>query len=852
MRSATVAVLFFLFVFFYVSFGPSVSAQDGVVDLKNVSGVKGENVTVPLDAQGDRIAGYEANFTFDPGTVNLTGINGINIGDPVANTNNTVGWSYLTSSNETGTDDPRLANLTFAVDPSPPDNFTNLSFVVSDTLLNNESKIIDTGTSNGSITFLDPPLFDVEVLNTNSPVVEGEEVEVVTNVANLGEAPGTQNITLGVNRSVGQTDRTQVSLGPNGMTNLNLSWQTTGGDAGSYGINVSSRDDTDTENITVLEAPFFQVNITNTTSPVVEGGVLNVTANVTNTGGATGTQRVDLLDFEGVSVDNRTVSLTSGESETLNLSWDTEVGENGTDRITLASNDTADTEEVTLEGLPFFEVNVTDFDSETVAGGTANLNGTVTNSGDLTGTQTLELSVSGVGTVDSESVTLGGGANSTFNLSWDTSVGDPGDYTATVSSDNSTESLALEVLEPPLFDVELVELNDPVVEGGTLEATVRVENLGEAGGSQEINLTDVGFSGLERDNATVTVPGGGSVELALTWNTKIGENGTADVAVFSDDTTDTEAVEVLRQDEPYFRVDVVGAGNVTAGQAVVVEANVTNIGGGNDTQEIRLRDTGFDNRLRDTESVSLSGGESANILLSWLTGSGDVGTGDVTARSDNDTDSTPVTITPSTPVGVPTFPGIGGGTGGGTPPTGDQQDEPDDQEQEVPEDDGPTEPGGGTPDDSEPVEEPEFEFSSTVSETEVTLPPDPEIDDTATVIDDTTPDVETSITVEAAVENVGGASGTVSADLIVDGEVTDSKQVTLGPGENKSVSFEVAFGEPGEYEVRVGDSAPETVFVSAQEDEEGIAVFLGGLLAVLILLVAIIEILRRRRSEEST
>lgn len=851
MRSATVAVLFFLFLFFYVSFGPAVSAQDGVVDLKNVSGVKGENVTVPLDAQGDGIAGYEANFTFDSDAVNLTRIDGVDIGDPVANTNDTDGWSYLTSSNETGTDNPRLANLTFAVDSSPPKNFTNLIFVVSDTRLNNETELLNTGTSNGSITFLDPPLFDVEVLNTNSPVVEGDELEVVTNVANLGEAPGTQNITLEVNRSVGQKDKTQVSLGPNGMTNLNLSWQTTGGDAGSYGINVSSEDDTDAENITVLEAPFFQVNITNTTSPVVEGAVLNVTANVTNTGGATGTQRIDLLDFEGVSVDNKTVNLTSGESETLNLSWDTDVGENGTDRITLVSNDTAETEEVTLERLPFFEANVTDFDSETVAGGTAHFNGTVTNLGDITGTQTLEFSVSGVGTVDSESVTLGGGANSTFNLSWDTSVADTGDYTATVSSENSTESLAFDILEPALFDVELVELNDPVVEGGTVEATVRVENLGEADGTQEINLTDVGFSGLERDNATVTVTGGGSVELTLTWSTNIGENGTGDVAVSSDDSTDTETIELLRQDEPYFSTEVVGASNVTAGQAVVVEVNVTNIGGGSDTQEIRLRDTGFDNQLRDTESVSLSGDESTSISLSWLTGSGDVGTGEVTVRSDNDTDSTSVTITPSAPGGVPSFPGVGGGTGGGTSPTGDQQDEPDDQEQEAPDDDGPTEPGGGTPDESEPVEEPEFEFSSTVLESEVTLPPDPEIDDTATVIEDTTPDVESSITVEALVENVGGASGTVAADLIVDGVVTDSRQVTLGPGETKNVSFEVAFGEPGEYEVRVDNSTPETVVVSSPEDEEGIAVFLGGLLAFLILLVAIIA-LRRRRSEENS
>lgn len=258
------------------------------------------------------------------------------------------------------------------------------------------------------------------------------------------------------------------------------------------------------------------------------------------------------------------------------------------------------------------------------------------------------------------------------------------------------------------------------------------------------------------------------------------------------------------------------------------------------------------------------------VSYDWEFGDGSTGTGEtathtystpdvhtvnLTVTDDNgatETFSQTVTVSGTLPV----FNGVtGGGERAGTGITDDagveetqDTDDTDQTGEETTTGETTTETETGPQESTGPADEPEFELSTSLSETEVTLPSDSQFEGTATVIEDTNPQAETSVTVESEVENVGDASGTTVADLIVDGDVADSKQVTLGPEESTTVSFVLVFGEPGEYEVRVGNSTPENVTVSPPENETGtVAVFLALLIA--ILLIALVAVLYRRREE---
>lgn len=81
---------------------------------------------------------------------------------------------------------------------------------------------------------------------------------------------------------------------------------------------------------------------------------------------------------------------------------------------------------------------------------------------------------------------------------------------------------------------------------------------------------------------------------------------------------------------------------------------------------------------------------------------------------------------------------------------------------------------------------------------------------------------ETSV--EATITNDGDASGTFTANLTVDGEVRDTRSVTLGPGESETVEFTTAFDETGTYDVAIsGQSVASVDVVEAQQtpDDSG-------------------------------
>lgn len=205
-----------------------------------------------------------------------------------------------------------------------------------------------------------------------------------------------------------------------------------------------------------------------------------------------------------------------------------------------------------------FEVDIVETNSPITEGGTLEVTADIENTGKLEGTQDTELDIEELGT-DSETVTLAGNESTSVTLSVGTEAGDAGEYTATVSSDDDSDSRTVEVTvqevaDPAFFDVEIVDTNDPVEEGEMLEVTADIENTGEEEAQQEITLA---FEDEIVDTASITLSEGESETVVLSYQTEESDAGERSVTVASADDSDSVTVTITELDvEPvYWQVD---------------------------------------------------------------------------------------------------------------------------------------------------------------------------------------------------------------------------------------------------------------------------------------------------------
>ncbi len=112
-----------------------IQVADAQLTLEDVEGQPESTVTVLLYANFSDVAGYQANFSFDPEVVQIQDISGVDFDDPTANINNEAGWAFLTAAQATPDVNPVLAEITFEV-IAGQGNATDLAFHAEDTLLN--------------------------------------------------------------------------------------------------------------------------------------------------------------------------------------------------------------------------------------------------------------------------------------------------------------------------------------------------------------------------------------------------------------------------------------------------------------------------------------------------------------------------------------------------------------------------------------------------------------------------------------------------------------------------------------------------------------------------------------------
>jgi hypothetical protein len=109
----------------------------------------------------------------------------------------------------------------------------------------------------------------------------------------------------------------------------------------------------------------------------------------------------------------------------------------------------------------------------------------------------------------------------------------------------------------------------------------------------------------------------------------------------------TASYPALRWEEPpaFLGVALTGTTSpVSAGDALAVDATVTNHGGAPGTGTVALTDAGFADSRRDATAVALDLGESTSVTLRWRTRPGDAGVGTVTVATANDSDAAVVRV----------------------------------------------------------------------------------------------------------------------------------------------------------------------------------------------------------------
>lgn len=104
--------------------------------------------------------------------------------------------------------------------------------------------------------------------------------------------------------------------------------------------------------ISVSGGSSFQVDITNTNTPVFEGDTLTAETLVENVGTKEDTQTIELEDFAGNVVDDKEETIQGGNSTSIQLDWTTSAGDAGQGQITVASADDTATATVEINESP--------------------------------------------------------------------------------------------------------------------------------------------------------------------------------------------------------------------------------------------------------------------------------------------------------------------------------------------------------------------------------------------------------------------------------------------------------------------------------------------------------------------
>ncbi|MFB6105925.1 MAG: CARDB domain-containing protein [Halobacteriaceae archaeon] len=475
----------------------------------------------------------------------------------------------------------------------------------------------------------EPAFFDVSNLSAPANVTQGDPVTVTADVTNTGGTNATQSVEFRFEGTALANETVSLDAGESRAVTFTVDGTTTAGLApGTYTHGVFSDDDEETAQLTVEAPPgpaFFDVSNLSAPATVTQGDPVNVSADVTNTGGSAATQTVEFR-FDGSPLLNTTVTLDPGQTAPVELrvAGPTTAGiPPGTYTHGIFTEDDEETAEITVEaaGQPgsFFAVSDLVVPANVTQGDPVTVSATVTNTGDEAGTGPVAFAFDGE-TFLVDTVTLSPGESTTFAFTVPGTVTasvPTGDHELSVTTpdDAATAPFTVLVPTPPgVFTVTDLSVPANVTQGESLTIEATVTNTGSQAATGVVTFALDGDASL---NQSVTLDPNESVTVAFTLPGSATSRLSTGTHVFAVRTPDDAAAadfEVLAPPGPaYFDVsDLSAPATITQGDAVPVTANVTNTGGEAGTQTVEFR---FEGTVLADQTVTLAPEETTEVVF---------------------------------------------------------------------------------------------------------------------------------------------------------------------------------------------------------------------------------------------
>lgn len=472
------------------------------------------------------------------------------------------------------------------------------------TVTNTEAETVDVTVTADSveidqqatIEFLEPPNFDISIVDTDSPVTEGDPLDVVVEVTNTDTVEYTRTISLDIGTDRVYTSEQTIDAGQSKQ--VTLTWDETAGNVGAHDIAVSSESDVEFSEVQVFGDGFNVTHIDGTEPDRLphlnifeSGGLLQVQLQDPKETG------LDVDELIGLGVDETTTFAI--EFETDYASPEILIGAGGDMEWTVDGSGPYDVEiEAAPVSVQYNDSNPDMFDwpageaDKATIGYDAQVGLAIWNmstipeaeqdllEGAILATDAqvfgfpqyvdppeddpeLQLFVAAPGiTVDDEQNTGFYEAFLPDALLDDWGVTEEEELSAAVMGDSadftvedvpggmrlhmdvtySAGYISISQSDPPELDVAIEDTNEPVTEGEDLDVTVEIENVGEQTGEQTIELE--AFDGTVVDDETISLGPDEKQTITLSWSTEAGDAGTDDIRVSSENHSVTEAVTI--------------------------------------------------------------------------------------------------------------------------------------------------------------------------------------------------------------------------------------------------------------------------------------------------------------------
>jgi hypothetical protein len=671
----------------------------------------------------------------------------------------------------------------------------------------------------------------------SATVVNGTELDISADVANVGDLQGTQTVTLSVD---GVTQSQSLTLAGGASTTVTFTVDTGALGPGSYTHEIGTANDSESGTLTVQAPPTFEVsNLQPASATVINGTEVDISADIANTGDLTGTQTVTLT-VDGIT-QTKSLTLAAGANTTVAFqNVDTGLLGPGTYTHEIGTANDSASGTLTVDPEPtaatFLVTNIQPADAAVVNGTELDISADVRNVGDLQGTQTLTLSAGAL--ARTQNVTLAGGANTTVTFAdVDTGALGPGTYTHEIASANDSASGTLTVQQPTTFAVSnLQPASATATNGTTVDISATVANTGDLTGTQTVTLS----VGSVTQTQSLTLVAGANTTATFALDTGALGPGTYThtIATANDSATGTLTV----QQPPTFAVSNLQppSATVTNGTSVDISADIENTGDQQGTQTVTLSV----GSVTQTERLTLAAG--ANTTAAFSLDTGALGPGSYTHEIGTANDSASGTLTVQQPatflVSDITPPAVTVTNGTAVSISADIQNAGDLQGTQtvtlaagaVTQTQSLTLAAGGSTTVTFTVDTGALgpgsythEIATANGSASGSLTVNPEPTEAAFFVRNLDPasamvTAGASVDISATVENTGDVQGTQTVTLSA-GSITRTRSVTLAGGTNTTVTFSLDTGVlgPGTYTTEIetaNDSATGTLTVQAPAD----------------------------------